>query len=119
MLKLYGHNVIKPVLRKQRLLAEPSNRRFFYRVGKLLTREDIKFDKLKSQRLENVLLQSPVIQTVYDFKQKLKAIWIKSSKDQVRLAQRLQTWCHEAEASGIKVLQEFSYYLRGYALQSR
>ena len=29
----------------------------------------------------------------------------------------LQAWCHEAEASGIRVLQEFSARLKGYSLQ--
>ena len=29
----------------------------------------------------------------------------------------LQAWCHEAEASGIRALQDFSARLKGYSLQ--
>ena len=31
----------------------------------------------------------------------------------------LQAWCHEAEASGIRALQEFSARLKGYSLAAR
>ena len=30
----------------------------------------------------------------------------------------LQAWCHEAEASGIRALQDFSARLKGYSLQT-
>jgi stearoyl-CoA desaturase (delta-9 desaturase) len=29
----------------------------------------------------------------------------------------LQAWCHDAEASGIRALQDFSARLKGYSLQ--
>jgi stearoyl-CoA desaturase (delta-9 desaturase) len=31
--------------------------------------------------------------------------------------QSLQEWCRQAEATGIKALQEFAHFLRGYTLQ--
>ena len=32
--------------------------------------------------------------------------------------QNLQAWCREAEATGIRALQEYSARLKGYRLQS-
>jgi len=32
--------------------------------------------------------------------------------------QQLQQWCHEAEASGIRALQDYAARLKGYRLQA-
>jgi stearoyl-CoA desaturase (delta-9 desaturase) len=32
------------------------------------------------------------------------------------MLKNLQDWCHEAEATGIRALQEFAARLRGYSL---
>ena len=119
ILKLYGRNVIKPVLKQQRRDLEPAYRKFLHRVSKLLTREDIALDIDSRRRLDAALSHSQSLETVYRFKQQLKEIWVRSSRDQVRRVQRLQAWCAEAEKSGIQALQEFAYYLRGYTLQLR
>jgi stearoyl-CoA desaturase (Delta-9 desaturase) len=117
ILKLYAHRVTKPMLKQQQRNSEQAYRKLLQRVGKLLIREDIILDSEKRRRLDIALSQSQTLETVYRFKQQLKEIWIKSSNDQLRRVQRLQTWCNEAEKSGIEVLQEFSLYLRGYTLQ--
>ncbi len=117
VLKLYARNVTKPMIKQQQRNSELTYKRLLRRVSKFLTREDIVLDSDKRSRLDFALSKSQTLQTVYDFKQQLKEIWMKSSNDQSRRIQRLQAWCTEAEKSGIEVLQEFSHYLRGYTLQ--
>ena len=117
VLKLYARNVTKPMIKQQQRNSELTYKRLLRRVSKFLTREDIVLDTDKRRRLDFALSKSQTLQTVYDFKQQLKEIWMKSSSDQTRRIQRLQAWCLEAEKSGIEVLQEFSYYLRGYTLK--
>jgi stearoyl-CoA desaturase (delta-9 desaturase) len=51
---------------------------------------------------------------VYEFKQKLKALWDTSKQNQTRRLERLQNWCTEAEQTGIEALEEFSRFIRGY-----
>ena len=119
ILKLYARRVTKPMLKQQRRNSERAYRKLLRRASKLLTREDIIIDNDKRRRLDAALNYSHTLETVYHFKQQLKDIWIKSSKDQARRVQRLQAWCTEAEKSGIEVLQDFALYLRGYTLQLR
>ena len=119
ILKLYSRKVTKPMLKQQQRNSEFAYRKLLRRVSKLLTREDIILDHDKRNRLDFALSKSQTLQTVYQFKQQLKQIWMRSSNDQARRLQRLQAWCAEAEKSGIEVLQEFALYLRGYTLQLR
>jgi stearoyl-CoA desaturase (delta-9 desaturase) len=55
---------------------------------------------------------------VYRFKKQLKALWTHAASDGVGRLERLETWCNEAERSGIKALQDFASILRGYTLQA-
>ncbi|MBT8126203.1 MAG: transposase, partial [Gammaproteobacteria bacterium] len=55
--------------------------------------------------------------TVYRFKQQLRKIWTHTSNSQANRVQRLQAWCTEAEQTGIRVLEDFSQYLREYGLR--
>ncbi len=115
ILKLYGNNVIKPVLKQQHNI-NLSQHNPFSRIKKLMTREDIVLNKERRARLDKALQQSPQLEMVYNFKQQLKTIWKRSSNDQKKRVQRLQDWCLEAEKSGIDALEEFARLLRGYTL---
>ena len=59
---------------------------------------------------------SNVLQTVYDYRARLQAIWDNAASND-KLLKALQEWCTQAEASGINALQDFAIRLRGYSLQ--
>jgi len=61
---------------------------------------------------------SHALETVYQFKQKLKEVWVRSSENQSKRVAKLQEWCMQAEKTGIKVLEDFAQSLRGYSLQT-
>ena len=67
------------------------------------------------QQLGQIFARSNVLQTCYQMRRELTAIWDRSNASREQLLQQLQSWCHRAEASGIKALQEFSLRLRRYA----
>ena len=115
VVKLYGRRVIKPVLREERQRANDYCRVLFKRVRKLMTREDIKLDNIAIARINEATSYSQTLATVYEFKQKLKELWLNTTQNHTKRVQRLQTWCAEAEKTGIDVLQEFAGYLRGYS----
>jgi stearoyl-CoA desaturase (delta-9 desaturase) len=117
VLTLYGRKVIKPVLKQQQRVVEPAYKKYLGHVSSLLTREDIMLNSENRQRIADALSHSQSLETVYRFKQQLKEIWERSSRDQKLRVERLQTWCAEAEKSGIESLQDFATYLRGYSLQ--
>ena len=120
VLKLYGRHVVAPVLRAQERIADSAfGRRQWRLIKRRLVSENpaVTADRSEAGPLEATLETNQTIRTVYDFKQRLKAVWTLRSKDQAEILARLQVWCAEAEASGIAALREFSMQLRAYRSQ--
>jgi stearoyl-CoA desaturase (delta-9 desaturase) len=103
VLKLYGCRVIAPVLYKH-ADGEQIPRKQLSRIRKLMVRREEGSDPNARQWLETALQRNQTLRTVYDFKQQLAALWGNGKSDTDRLT-RLQAWCAEAEASGIRVLR--------------
>jgi stearoyl-CoA desaturase (Delta-9 desaturase) len=70
----------------------------------------------EKQALENALQHSSKLQTIYQLKQELAQVWVRSTVSQEQLLKNLEDWCHRAEASGIKALEDFSHRLRCYKM---
>lgn len=70
----------------------------------------------EKQALDSALQHSARLQTIYQLKQELVAIWARSAATQEQLLKNLEDWCHRAEASGIQALEEFSHRLRCYKM---
>ena len=85
-------------------------------VRRLMVREPRLLDEAARTRLQKALEQNQALHTVYTMKQKLADVWQRSATTQENLIQALQDWCHEAEATGIHALREFSNKLRTYSL---
>jgi stearoyl-CoA desaturase (delta-9 desaturase) len=85
-------------------------------VRRLMVREPRLLDEAARACLQKALEQNQTLQTVYTMKQKLADVWQRSATTQENLIQALQDWCHEAEATGIHALREFSNKLRTYSL---
>lgn len=118
VLKLYGNHVVAPVLRAQARIADADfGRRHWRLIKRRLVSENPAHRRAGQERLAQTLAANQTLKTIYEFKQRLKAVWTQRSKDQAELLARLQAWCVEAEASGIAALREFSMQLRGYRSQ--
>jgi stearoyl-CoA desaturase (delta-9 desaturase) len=63
-----------------------------------------------------VLANNAALQTVHDFRERLRELWSGANVSNDKLLAQLKTWCAEAEASRIKVLQDFAARLRLYQL---
>jgi stearoyl-CoA desaturase (delta-9 desaturase) len=119
VLKLYGRRVIAPVL-DGHAEGEPSfPRRQLARVRKLMIRENsgLREDPRVRQSLETALQRNQTLQTVYTFMQRLKALCAQTTGKTESDLKRLQAWCTEAEASGIRVLGDFARQLQAYTAQ--
>ena len=68
------------------------------------------------KRLDEMLARSQNLATFYAMRDELTAVWNRSNASREQLVADLQAWCHKAEASGIRQLQELSIRMRSYAL---
>jgi stearoyl-CoA desaturase (delta-9 desaturase) len=120
LIKLYGRRVIAPVLRGQTDAELGFTRRQLARVRKLMIREDARLrdDPRTRQWLEAALQRNQALQTVYAFMQRLKTLTGGTTGKTESDLKRLQTWCAEAEASGIRVLGDFARQLQAYTVQA-
>lgn len=114
VLREYTRNVTVPVFREQLLTAGDNLSR---RVKKLLVREPVLLDTAAMSRLKEVLAANQTLQTVHEFRERLRVLWSGANMSNENLLQHLKDWIAQAEASGIKVLQDFAGSLRGYAMQ--
>ena len=114
VLRDYTRSVTLPVFRQE--LQEASGK-LSRRVKKLLVREPVLLDNSAQTRLQEVLAANKTLHTVHEYRERLRVLWSGSNMSNEKLLQHLKDWIVQAEASGIKVLQDFAGSLRGYAVQ--
>jgi stearoyl-CoA desaturase (Delta-9 desaturase) len=68
------------------------------------------------ERLGAWIEARPQLATVFEYRQRLRAIFERSAQGSDAMLEALRQWCVEAEASGNRALAEFSARLKGYAL---
>ncbi len=115
VLRDYTRHVTLPALRKERAMAAGS--RALKRAKKLLIRQPALLDEPAHERLRKLLAEHATLQTVHEFRERLRELWAGANVGNEKLLSQLRDWCAEAEASGIKVLEEFAARLRCYQLQ--
>ncbi len=118
VLKLYGTRVVHPVVKAECRNAGGELRRHMGRLRKLLASENYVPDEWSWPRVHEALSTNQTLQTIYEFRQRLRELWTQQHKEQRDALVRLQAWCADAEASGIAALQEFAQQLRGYRTQA-
>jgi stearoyl-CoA desaturase (delta-9 desaturase) len=113
----YTKEVLAPVSRDELCRDAAHCRRLVRRNRRLLAREASRLDAAARQRLDQLLAQSQTLATVYQFRERLQAIWQLKTPSQEVLLRSLQDWCHQAEATGIQSLERFAQNLKGFSLQ--
>jgi stearoyl-CoA desaturase (Delta-9 desaturase) len=87
-------------------------------MKRLLVRETTLLDAGARRRLNEMLENSQALATVHEFRERLKAIWSGSATSNEGLIVQFRDWCAQAEASGVRSLQDFAASLRGYSLRT-
>ena len=115
----YQRNVIKPALREEASAAGAKLRSLLPRQLRRGLADDGRWLKPDArEQLQAWVSQRPRIRTLVEHRARLAALLEARSQNAADSLHNLQAWCHEAEASGIRALQEFSARLKGYSLQS-
>jgi len=78
-------------------------------------KEESGLDEPQKRMLPEIFANSQKLQTYFQLRKDLAAIWDRSTASREQLLAQLQDWCRRAEQSGIKSLEEFAMRLRRYA----
>ncbi len=114
----YQRNVLAPALREEAQAAGARLRALLPRKLRKGLVDDGRWLKPDArQQLQQWVEQRPRIRTLVEYRARLSALLEARSHNAGETLQNLQAWCREAEASGIRALQEYSARLKGYSLQ--
>ncbi|MET0327300.1 MAG: fatty acid desaturase [Luteimonas sp.] len=115
----FQRNVLKPALREEAQAAGAKIRALLPRKLRKGLVDDGRWLKPDARdQLRSWVAQRPRIRTLVEYRARLSALLEARSQNAGETLQNLQAWCREAEASGIRALQEYSARLKGYSLQS-
>ena len=86
VLKLYGKHVVAPVLHAQARIADSGwGWRQMRVIKRKLVSENPAVESLDGDKLADTLENNQTLRTIYEFKQRLKDVWTKRSKDQAEI----------------------------------
>jgi stearoyl-CoA desaturase (Delta-9 desaturase) len=112
VLRDYARNVTAAVYREHvsEQGLEPSRQ-----TRELLSREPLLLDDRAQSKLKVILASCQRLEIVHEYREQLRLLWCSNMSNE-RLLAHLKDWVARAEASGIRVLQDFAAGLRAYAL---
>ncbi|MDQ3228941.1 MAG: fatty acid desaturase [Pseudomonadota bacterium] len=115
----FQRNVIKPAVREEAAAAGAKMRALLPRKLRKALADDGRWLKPDArEQLQAWVSQRPRIRTLVEHRARLTAVLEARSQSAAETLGNLQAWCREAEASGIRALQEYSARLKGYSLQN-
>ncbi|UHQ20388.1 fatty acid desaturase [Lysobacter sp. KIS68-7] len=107
----FHRNVLKPALRESQAALPRPLRKGLSDDGRWLKPD-------ARAQLQAWIAQNPRIRALVEHRARLAAVLEARGNDAAATLQNLQAWCKEAEASGIRQLQDFSARLKGYQLHA-
>ncbi len=111
----YTRTVSVPVLKRELANLRDRGMSLPRRARLLVTRQPALLDARARARLGELLESSQALRTVHEFRERLTRLWDgRGVVSNERLIAQIKEWCQQAEASGIRALQEFAATLRGY-----
>ncbi|MCD2513113.1 DesA family fatty acid desaturase [Comamonas endophytica] len=81
-------------------------------VRRWLVRDQERLPQHARAELAQVCAAHPVLDQMLTMREELRQLWLNTSHTREQLTAELRAWCRKAEASNIRMLQEFSLALR-------
>jgi len=117
VLRDYTLTVTLPVFKRELADLKAHGKSLPSRARKLLIRQPALLEPGADDRLQELLESSQALKTVHEFRERLRTLWDGATLiSNERLIAQLREWCQQAEASGVRRLQEFAATLRGYTM---
>lgn len=85
-------------------------------VRRSLVRDQERLPQRARAQIDQVRAAHPAIDQMLTMREELRQLWLNTSHTREQLTADLRAWCRKAEASNIRVLQEFSIALRAVRL---
>ncbi len=117
IMRQYRKRVVEPVLLQQRTLMDDEIRPRYRKLKKLLSREVSLIKPREKEHLDSVLERNEMLRLIYQKSEELQLLWRQRGLKPQDKLQALMQWCKEAEASGVRYLEEFADHLRAYSLR--
>ncbi len=115
ILAKFSQQVMMPVWQDERAQAASKPlRKALTKARTWLIRDASQVTPEGKNRLLEALKQTKQLAQVYQAREKLLAIWMRTTASQRELIDALQEWCKQAEATHIEVLTQFAKQLRGF-----
>ncbi|MFZ5607532.1 MAG: DesA family fatty acid desaturase [Pseudomonadota bacterium] len=113
----YQRNVLTPALREEAAAAGAKLRALLPRKLRKAMADDGRWLQPDARaQLQAWVEARPRIRGLLEQRRRLAEVLESRGHDAAERLRRLQAWCAEAEASGVRALQEYAARLRGYAL---
>ena len=112
----YFRNVTVPVLREEAQAATEKVHKLSGRLRRALANDGRWLDAPAREKLSRWVESRPLLSTVCEHRRRLAEVLDRAGRNSESVLQSLQDWCRDAEASGIRSLQEYARLLRGYSL---
>lgn len=114
----YYRQVVKPMLKqmKKEGLFKGQNKIHFSKAKALFKLQEGLLSEQARATFSDLVERFDKLKLVYQYRQNLQNIWLKTASNQKELVDALQAWCKSAEDSGIEYLKEFSKTIQSYRL---
>jgi len=113
----YKRNVLMPALREEATAAGARLRQLLPRpLRRGLVDDGRWLEPDAREQLRQWVEQRPRIRVLVEYRARLAQVLEARGNDAAERLRQLQAWCQEAEASGIRALQNYAARLKGYAL---
>lgn len=112
----YFRGVIAPTLHEEAKSAGANLKALPNKLRKALANGGQWLDEASRDHLQTLIRERPTLAIVCEFRSRLALLLERNGHNAEGLLEQLKQWCHEAEATGIGVLQEFAARLKGYQL---
>lgn len=103
----YGQVILPALQANKTWVSEELNQSFKYVRTLFRQNESLMSDAAKSE-LSGLLEKKTDLKLVYQYRQDLQNVWLRTASTQKELLEALQQWCKQAEASGIETLKQFA-----------
>lgn len=117
VLACYTKKVIVPVVREEKSKLHGSIKAALVEATQPVLHQIFVFDQNKLAAAEHTIQQFSNLNIVYQLHQQLQNLWQQTNASPKDLLDSLHNWCQQAETSGIKVLSDFTKYLKTYSVQ--
>ena len=112
----YKNDVVRPLIEEECAKVDRATGRLLRAAHKLLCRDEALVDESGKRRIREAVRASHTVDTIYNLRLRLQAIWTQRGGNAEEMLQALRQWCRDAEATGIHALREFVDEIKSYTV---